>query len=541
VSSPATIRSETSTSPVAPVSRLIMGASFTGNGVRRKLPQAPADDRREGNAQAAENLGKRIPRLTLNSLLPTTLIAGQRHGLAAKMLTDLFVLLLSFAAVIRLLGLMEYAIGGDSAILPPSLPFSGPDLGLPVLYGTLVILLAHAEGLYQRDLMREPTAERLIVARVMAWTTLLVGTAIWMAHLQISILALAIAAPLNYLGMLGWRDVRTRLATRRGGSGKGIRNVLIVGAGKLGRAVAVSLEHDHAGGRVVLGFLDEYQPVGGDIRGRIGDLARIARAEFVDEIILAIPPERELGRRVIEDARRNRLDVKLVPDLLGFQAQSGSFETFGTVPILTLHEEQSPVLGLFLKRAADITSSLAGLFFTVPMLAVIALVIKWDSPGPVLYRALRVGKKGRNFLCYKFRTMVTDADKLKEHLLVRNEREGAFFKIKNDPRITYVGHFLRRYSLDEVPQLWNVLRGDMSLVGPRPHPCGDVEHYGLADLRRLDVTPGMTGLWQVTARRDPSFERNMELDLEYIEKWNLWMDLRILYKTLSAVMEGSGM
>jgi exopolysaccharide biosynthesis polyprenyl glycosylphosphotransferase len=518
-----------------------MGASFSSNGVRRKLPQAPGDDRREENAQATEKLGKRIPLLTLQSILPTALIAGQRQGLAAKMLTDLFVLLLNFAAVIRLLGLMEYAIGGDSAILRPSLPFSGPDLGLPVLYGTLVILLAHAEGLYQRDVMREPGAERLILARVMAWTTLLVGTAIWMAHLQISIVALAIAAPLNYLGMHGWRDVRRRLATRRGESGRGIRNVLIVGAGKLGRAVAVSLERDHAGERVVLGFLDEYQPVGGDIRGRIGDLARIARAEFVDEIILAIPQERELGRRVIEDARRNRLDVKMVPDLLGFQAQSGSIETFGTVPILTLHEEQSPVLGLFLKRAADITSSLAGLFFTVPMLAVIALVIKWDSPGPVLYRALRVGKKGRNFLCYKFRTMVTDADKLKEHLLVRNEREGAFFKIKNDPRITHVGHFLRRYSLDEVPQLWNVLRGDMSLVGPRPHPCGDVEHYDLSDLRRLDVTPGMTGLWQVTARRDPSFERNMELDLEYIEKWNLWMDLRILYKTFSVVMQGSGM
>jgi lipopolysaccharide/colanic/teichoic acid biosynthesis glycosyltransferase len=199
------------------------------------------------------------------------------------------------------------------------------------------------------------------------------------------------------------------------------------------------------------------------------------------------------------------------------------------------------VLGLFLKRAADITSSLAGLLVTVPMLAVIALIIKWDSPGPVLYRALRVGKKGRNFLCYKFRTMVADADKIKDHLRAHNERQGAFFKIKNDPRITYVGRFLRRYSLDEVPQLWNVLRGDMSLVGPRPHPCGDVERYDLADLRRLDVTPGMTGLWQITARRDPSFQRNMELDLEYIEKWNLWMDLRILYKTFSVVLQGSGM
>ena len=523
------------------MSRLIMGASFAGNHIRRKLPQAlGSDGRSKENVRASETTLKRSPLLTLQAALPTALIAGHCRGLAVKVLADLLVLLLNFAAVIRLLRLTEFAIRGDSSVLLPPLPFSGPDLGLPMLYGALVILLAHAEGLYQSDLIRVPREERLILAKVLAWTTLLVEAAIWLSQLQISILALTVVAPLNYLGMLGWRDLRRRLTARRGENGRGIRNVLIVGAGKLGQALAVSLKHDHAGGRVVLGFLDEHLPLGGDVRGRVSDLARIARAQFVDEIIFAIPRERELGRRVIEEARRNRLDVKMVPDLLGFQAQSGSVETFGTVPILTLHEEPSPVLGLFLKRAADITSSLAGLLVTVPMLAVIALIIKWDSPGPVLYRALRVGKKGRNFLCYKFRTMVTNADTIKELLRSRNERQGAFFKIENDPRITYVGRFLRRYSLDEVPQLWNVLRGDMSLVGPRPHPCGDVEHYGLADLRRLDVTPGMTGLWQITARRDPSFQRNMELDLEYIEKWNLWMDLRILYKTFSVVMQGSG-
>jgi hypothetical protein len=201
-----------------------MGASFAGNGVRRKLPQAPGDDRREDNVQAPVNLRKRSPLLALQSVLPTVLIAGQGQGLAAKVLADLFIQLLTFAAVIRLLRLMEYAIRGDSALLLPPLPFSGPDLGLPMLYGALVILLAHAEGLYQRDLIGEPRAERLILAKVVAWATLLVGTAIWVAHLQISILALAIAAPLNYLGMLGWRNLRRRVATRRGESGRGKRN-----------------------------------------------------------------------------------------------------------------------------------------------------------------------------------------------------------------------------------------------------------------------------------------------------------------------------
>jgi lipopolysaccharide/colanic/teichoic acid biosynthesis glycosyltransferase len=180
------------------------------------------------------------------------------------------------------------------------------------------------------------------------------------------------------------------------------------------------------------------------------------------------------------------------------------------------------------------------LFVTAPVLAAVALGIKLESPGPVLYRAQRVGLKGRRFLCYKFRTMSQGADKLKEQLRSRNERQGAFFKIANDPRITRFGRFLRRYSLDELPQLWNVLRGEMSLVGPRPHPLDDFERYEIGDLQRLDVSPGLTGLWQVTARRDPSFERSLALDLEYIESWTLWRDFRILYKTVAVVLQGSG-
>jgi len=151
-----------------------------------------------------------------------------------------------------------------------------------------------------------------------------------------------------------------------------------------------------------------------------------------------------------------------------------------------------------------------------------------------------VGKKGRRFRCYKFRTMVTNADQIKDSLRALNQRQGPCFKILEDPRITRVGRFLRHYSLDELPQLWNVLKGDMSLVGPRPHPVDDYARYELEHLRRLDMTPGITGLWQVTARGDPSFRANMALDVEYIERWSLWLDLKILIKTLSVVMEGNG-
>jgi len=158
----------------------------------------------------------------------------------------------------------------------------------------------------------------------------------------------------------------------------------------------------------------------------------------------------------------------------------------------------------------------------------------------MFYRSKRMGRKGRPFVCYKFRTMVADADFLKEGLRHLNERHGPFFKISGDPRITRLGRWLRKYSLDEVPQLWNVLKGDMSLVGPRPHPLDDYRQYHLEHLRRLDVEPGLTGLWQVTARQDPSFETNMALDLRYIETWNVWLDLKILWRTVGAVLEGEG-
>jgi exopolysaccharide biosynthesis polyprenyl glycosylphosphotransferase len=296
-----------------------------------------------------------------------------------------------------------------------------------------------------------------------------------------------------------------------------------------------------AGRRVVTGVVDEDEPIGGDVHGRIADLARIMRTDFVDEIILTTPQQPDFARRVIREARRNQIDVKLVPDLLGFEPDGSLvFERFGNIPVLTLREERVPLFRLFLKRTVDALSATLALVLTSPLLSIIAVVIKLDSPGPVLYRAERVGIKGRHFRCYKFRTMCVDADKRKESLRANNERQGPFFKMADDPRITRVGRWLRRYSLDELPQLWNVARGEMSLVGPRPHPLDDFERYDVADLQRLKVPPGLTGLWQVTARRDPSFERGLALDLEYIKSWTLWRDFQILYKTVSVVLHGSG-
>jgi exopolysaccharide biosynthesis polyprenyl glycosylphosphotransferase len=319
-----------------------------------------------------------------------------------------------------------------------------------------------------------------------------------------------------------------------------MRNVLIVGAGNVGRRVASYVEEHPDAGRTVCGFLDNDRPLSNSVIGRVNDLARLARTGFVDEVILAAPHDRALTLQVLREARRLRLDVKIVPDLFGCKPAGGEVERVGDLPVICLHAERLPAAGLVLKRVVDVMGAGLALAMLSPLLAVIAGLIKLNSPGPVLYCAQRAGRKGRLFRCYKFRTMVSNADELKDHLRQNNQRSGPFFKIADDPRITRLGRLLRRYSLDELPQLGNVLKGDMSLVGPRPHPLDDVAAYEIEHLARLDVTPGITGLWQVSARRDPSFQRGMELDREYIRTWSVRSDMRILLRTFFAVARGSG-
>ena len=216
--------------------------------------------------------------------------------------------------------------------------------------------------------------------------------------------------------------------------------------------------------------------------------------------------------------------------------RNGRFETAvgrgGARPIF--------ITGLFVKRIMDLLFSAIAVLLLWPFLLVIALAVKLESPGPVIYASLRAGKKGQKFVCYKFRTMLDGADELKDALRRFNDRRDPFFKIAEDPRVTRFGRFLRKYSLDELPQVWNVLKGDMSLVGPRPHPVDDYARYRPEDHRRLDVKPGITGLWQVIARRNPSFETCMKLDLEYMRHWSLLLDCKILLQTFPAVLAGEG-
>jgi len=208
--------------------------------------------------------------------------------------------------------------------------------------------------------------------------------------------------------------------------------------------------------------------------------------------------------------------------------------------VLTLEAQRITPAALITKRVIDVLGAALAVLLLSPLMAAISLAIKLGSDGPVLYRSWRVGQNGKLFVFLKFRTMIANADNLKDSLQHLNERQGLLFKISNDPRTTSFGRFLRRYSLDELPQLVNVLRGEMSLVGPRPPSLDEYEQYTAEHQTRLAAKPGITGLWQISARNDPSFATALLLDRSYIENWTPWLDLKILLKTMPVVLQGDG-
>jgi exopolysaccharide biosynthesis polyprenyl glycosylphosphotransferase len=398
------------------------------------------------------------------------------------------------------------------------------------IYISTFLIFSIEENLYSQQ--KTTIAENGAAIRAVGWATLFASFSLSWSQAHSSAVPVVSLSLGSLFVLIAARRLRRALRPAHHNT----RNVLIIGSGTKAKQISDAIHHDPSSLRLVKGYVAENH-----IRNIYGPamLSRIAREEFVDEVIIA-STDPEVARIAIQEACRNKLDVKIAPEICTPYAHEIAFDTVGDIPLLRIHDHRSPEYGLAFKRCLDVVFSLYGLMVVSPLLVFIAATIKLDSSGPVFYRATRAGRKGRQFRCYKFRTMIAEADAVKDNLRTKNEREGAFFKIENDPRVTRIGRFLRKYSVDEIPQLWNVLLGDMSLVGPRPHPADDVSLYKIQHLQRLDFVPGITGLWQVTARRDPSFERSVALDVEYIKNWNLWLDLRILCKTICAVLEGSG-
>jgi len=328
--------------------------------------------------------------------------------------------------------------------------------------------------------------------------------------------------------------------------GIGIRNVLIVGAGPEAHAFRRQLTGLPHLGYSFKGFIEPSPGASYDrlnresVVGTLDSLFDYARKHFVDEIFIVGPCKPGVVPDICEKARAEGIDLRMIPDMHGGLAWKRQIEYIGQFPTIPLHYSHFPELALILKRSLDILFAFSALLVLSPVLLLISIAIKLDSPGPILYVSERIGKKGRVFGCIKFRTMVQDAERLRSQILSMNERDGILFKVKNDPRITRLGRILRKYSLDEIPQFFNVISGDMSIVGPRPPVAREVREYELKHLRRLAVVPGITGLWQIEGRQDPSFKSYIMLDLAYIENWSVWLDLKIILRTVGVVVAGTG-
>jgi exopolysaccharide biosynthesis polyprenyl glycosylphosphotransferase len=429
-----------------------------------------------------------------------------------------------------------------SMLLSSPLTSGSRYFGFLTLYAVLLVLVALSQHLYSTGGRGALATEVFLVGRSVLVTVLLLSASLYLFAMKqpVSRVIVMATAVLSFAMLATWRAYRDLLMKKRLAKGIGLRHVLIIGAGRVGRLFASCIEQNPSWGYEVRGFLDTYQTDDPRVLGRIDDMKRVIRQEFIDDVFVTIPSERELVKQIILETHQLGICTYVMPELYDGYAWLKPLEFVGDFAVRVMYREPIPEPELFLKRVIDIVGSAIGLTILSPLLALIALLIKCDSEGPIFYRAHRVGRKGRRFICHKFRTMVTNADSLKDKLRHLNEREGPFFKIEQDPRITPVGRFLRKYSLDELPQLWDVLRGEMSLVGPRPHPIDDYQQYTLEHLRRLDVTPGITGLWQIMARRDPSFEKALALDNQYIETWSFLSDIRILLKTIPSLLHGKG-
>lgn len=339
------------------------------------------------------------------------------------------------------------------------------------------------------------------------------------------------------------RMVRTHLRKR----GQGVDRLLIVGAGEVGRTVMRNVVAHPSLGYHVVGFVDDDPDKGSTNIGRFEALGnttnipRLVKALAIDEVIVTLPwmYHRKIVS-IIAQCEREQVRVRIVPDIFQMTLSHLDVEDLAGIPMIGVREISIGSGEMVFKRAMDIVVSLAGLILLFPLFLLVALIIRIDSPGAVLFRQIRVGKDEQLFVCYKFRSMFRDAEEEKEKLLDRNEADGPIFKIRNDPRITPVGRFLRRSSLDELPQLLNVLMGNMSLVGPRPAPPVEVQRYQPWHKRRLGVAPGITGMWQVSGRSQLTFDEMVLLDLYYIENWSPVLDIQILLRTVPKVLLGEG-
>ena len=363
---------------------------------------------------------------------------------------------------------------------------------------------------------------------------------------DVSRLLLVVVFPALAMSALAIRIVVRQVLMFVRDHGQNVRYMLILGANSRAKAFADMIRNHPELGLVVIGHLKADRSDGGvvlksPLLGMVEDLESVLHSQIVDEVAICLPFSMEdlieqTASLCEQEGKVVRIPVAPVERVL----TRGRLESVDGVGVYSIANGTDRVFGLIVKRIVDLVGATLAIVLLSPVLLVVAILIKLDSHGPVLFRQERVGLHGRTFNLIKFRSMCEDAEEQLEQLLDQNEINGHAFKLTSDPRITRVGHFMRRNSIDELPQFFNVLKGDMSLVGPRPPLPREVADYDVWHRRRLSMKPGITGLWQVGSRHSPEFDHWVEQDLEYIDTWSLWLDFKIMAKTVPAVLTGTG-
>jgi exopolysaccharide biosynthesis polyprenyl glycosylphosphotransferase len=348
---------------------------------------------------------------------------------------------------------------------------------------------------------------------------------------------------LSFLLVGSWRIILRRFVGRLASMGFGIKNLLVYGAGPRGRKLVQSIKADGCTGFHVVGYADDdpgekgrfYE--GCEVIGGYEDMDRIIGDNDVDEVLLALPPgSRDRVAELAYGLKEKRMPFTILADTYGLVTREVTAEQVGSVPLIRVWREPLDGWQGYVKRTVDFTLAALGVAILCPIWLVIGLLIKFDSKGPVFYKQARLTKNMKPFNIFKFRSMRENAEDDLADLLDKNEMDGPIFKVKEDPRMTKIGRFLRRFSIDELPQLINVIRGELSLVGPRPPIPSEVDQYEPWQMKRLAAPQGITGLWQVSGRNLLTFEEMVNLDIYYIENWSLWTDIKILLKTIPVVL-----
>jgi exopolysaccharide biosynthesis polyprenyl glycosylphosphotransferase len=423
-----------------------------------------------------------------------------------------------------------------------------------IIFAGLLLMwhvLFSAMGLYASHRLSGRAAEILEVVKATAFSSLGLAAVGELFHLIMTTVSFLIVFFLVSSGLLivSRLVLRTVLAQARL-RGRNTRNVLIIGTGERAVEFAERIQSNPALGYRVMGFadhfwegLEHFRRTGHPMACDLENLPQFLRTNVVDEVVIALPVRsfHAEASRIAALCEEQGIILRVPSNLFNLKlSRSGVEEVEGHASI-THYTGVMDGWPVVVKRVVDFCLALAALIVVSPVFVLVAALIKITSPGPVFFTQKRIGRNKRRFTIYKFRSMTIDAESKMQQLEHLNELSGPVFKIKDDPRITPLGRFLRKTSIDELPQLINVLKGDMSLVGPRPMSVRDFELFSEDwHRRRFSVRPGITCLWQVNGRNSIPFEQWMELDMQYIDKWSLWLDLKILAKTIPAVLRGSG-